>query len=52
MHRQTWLRHLGSPFPYRRPFQKLAARLDEQRGTRDNPAPRQILDGLIAAAFR
>jgi len=45
---QTWLRHLGSPFPYLRPLRKIAARLDESRGIRNHPSPQQILDGLIA----
>ena len=46
--RQTWLRHLASPYPYVRPLRKIAARLDENRGIRNNPAPQQILDELLA----
>ena len=45
---QTWLRHVVSPYPYVRPLRKIAARLDESRGIRHNPAPKQILDELIA----
>ena len=48
----TGLRHLASPYPYRRPLQKLVARLAERRGTRHDPAPQQILDALIAARRR
>ena len=44
----TWFRHLRSRFPYVRPLRKIAARLDEYRGVRNDQSPKQILDDLIA----
>jgi SAM-dependent methyltransferase len=50
--RHTALRHLFSPYPYARPFHKIAARIEERRATRKTTSPREILDGLIASELR
>ncbi|MCS6874271.1 MAG: class I SAM-dependent methyltransferase [Pyrinomonadaceae bacterium] len=43
----TYLRHLFTYFPYVRPFQKIAARIEEQRAVRKLESPREILDALV-----
>ncbi len=48
----TAWRHLFSIYPYRRPFQKLAARLAERRAARATTSPRDILDGLLTNSLR
>ncbi len=50
--RQTSFRHLFTPYPYVRPFHKIAARMEERRATRNMKSPREILDGLIASELR
>lgn len=46
--RHTALRHLLSPFPYTRPFRKIAIRLEEWRETSKGRLPREFLDVLIS----
>jgi 2-polyprenyl-3-methyl-5-hydroxy-6-metoxy-1,4-benzoquinol methylase len=50
--RHTFFRHLLTPYPYVRPFYKIAARIQEQRATRKKMSPREILDDLIATELR
>lgn len=44
----TKLRHLFSKHPYIRPFQRIAAGIDEIRATSDSGQATSILDGLIS----
>lgn len=52
MRRHTPFRHLFTRFPYVRPFQKIAARMEERRAMRKLKSPREILDGLILQELR
>lgn len=50
--RHTSFRHLFTPFPYVRPFHKIAARREERRAIRKLMSPREILDGLVVRELR
>jgi len=52
LRRHTAFRHLFSPYPFIRPFSKLAARWEEQRGVRSHRLAKEVLDALISDALR
>lgn len=48
----TALSHLLSPYPYARPFRKLAARIRERAGIRKDATARETLESLCATELR